>query len=344
MSKNLILALIVVFLWLGNTIAWAAKTDIVYLKNGDRVTGEVKSLDRAKLQFKTDHMGTINIEWSDIQQIVSNTGQTVELANGQRFYGSLAKPQSEEMVIVNTEQGPVTVSSSDVVSMYPVETGFWDRFDISADLGFSWDKGSDVGKYTVGVETELRDPRFITRASFNSEITTQSESDDTTRASLSASHYMFRRNKRYFVFWGDVENNDSLGIDLRTVLGGGYGFLPIRNQHNFLGLGAGLNVNREIPTEGEEQTSLEAAGILRYSYFKYSDPERSFNTDFSVFPSLTEWGRWRATLNTDFRLEFISDMFWKLTLYASYDSDPVTEDLAASQSDYGITSSLAYKF
>jgi hypothetical protein len=331
-------------LLLGSASAWAAKTDVVYLKNGDRVTGEVKNLGLARLEFSTDHMGTVYIDWKDILQVVSNTGQTVELSNGQRFYGPLSKPDNPDMVVIKTDQGPVSVSTTDVVSMYPVEAGFWDRLDISANVGFSWDKGSDVGKYNVGLDTELRNPRFLSRASFSSEITTQREGTSTTRAALNASHYVFHPNKRYHAFWGNMENNDGLGIDLRLLLGGGYGFLPVRNQRNFLALGFGLAANREIPTEGEDQTSLEAAGILRYSYFKYSDPERSFNTDLAVFPSLTESGRWRAQLNTDFRLEFISDLFWKLTLYASYDSDPVSTKSTTAKSDYGITSSLAYKF
>ena len=327
--------------------AWAAKTDIVYLKNGDRITGEVKSLDRAILEFSTDHMGTVFIEWENILEVVSSTGQTIELANGQRFYGPLAKPEGREMVTVNTEQGPVGLSIVDVVSMYPVEAGFWDRLDISANLGFSWDKASDVGKYSIGIDTELRNPRFLSRASFMSEITTQEDRDSTKstkRAKLDASHIVFRRDKRYHTIWGNMERNDGLGLDLRVVAGAGYGFLPVRDQRNWLALGFGLAVNQEKPTEGEAQTSLEAAGVLRYSYFKYSNPKRSFNSDLSVFPSLTESGRWRATFNTDFRLEFITDLFWKLTLYASYDSDPVTQDETASKSDYGVTSSFSYKF
>ena len=344
MTRLLARAIVLIFLFLGSTSAWAAKTDVVYLKNGDRVTGEVKGLGLARLELSTDHMGTVHIDWKDILQVVSGTGQIVELSNGQRFHGPLAKPDDPDMVVVKTDQGPVSVSTLDVVSMYPVEAGFWDRLDISANLGFTWDKASDVGKYSVGIDTELRNPRSLSRAAFSSEITTQREGDSTTRATLDASHYVFRRNKRYYAYWGSMENNDGLGIDLRVLLGGGYGFLPIRNQRNFLALGAGLAVNREIPTAGDEQTSLEAAGILRYSYFKYSDPERSFNTDFSIFPSLTESGRWRATLSSDFRLEFVSDLFWKLAVYASYDSDPITEDVAAAKSDYGITSSIAYKF
>jgi hypothetical protein len=344
MLKIMARSLVLLSLLIGSAAAWAAKTDVVYLKNGDRVTGEVKSLDRAKLEFSTDHMGTVFIEWQDILQIVSDTGQTVELTNGQRFYGPLGKPESEDMVVVNTEQGPVSVSTLDVVTMYPVESGFWDRLDVSADVGFSWDKASDVGKYTIGFDAELRNPRFLSRASFMSEVTTQSDRQDTTRAILEASHYVFRRNKRYHAFWGNLERNDGTGIDLRALFGAGYGFVPLRNQRNWLTLGAGLTVNNEVPTEGESQTSLEAAGTLRYSYYKYSDPERSFNTYLTIFPSLTESGRWRATFNTDFRLEFLSDLFWKLTFYASYDNRPVSEEAGTSETDYGITSSFAYKF
>jgi hypothetical protein len=37
----------------------ADKTDIVVLKNGDRITGEVKSLQARLLEFHTDAMGTV---------------------------------------------------------------------------------------------------------------------------------------------------------------------------------------------------------------------------------------------------------------------------------------------
>lgn len=320
----------------------AEKTDVVRLKNGDRVTGEVKSLDRGILEFSTDHMGTVYIEWSDIQEIVSATGQAVELTNGQRFYGPLAKPGNEEMMLVNTEQGTVGVSTLDVIGMYPVEAGIWDRLDLSADLGFSWDKGSSVGKYNVGVDAEYRDPRFITRASLMSELTTQEGRDDSSRSAANAEHLVFRQNKRYHGFFGNMERNDELGIDLRVLAGAGYGAMPIRSQRSRFAIGAGLAVNHEIPSGGNSETNLEAVGSLDYSYFKYSDPERSFRSNLRVFPSITDAGRWRSTFVTDFRLELVADLFWKLYVYASYDSDPVSAEGASS--DYGINFSLGYNF
>ena len=97
--------------------AMADKTDIVVLKNGDKITGEVKGLFRGKLELSTDSMGTVNIDWADIEAVLSDTGQSLELANGQRFYGPLRKSDSTEMVAVETDQGVVGLGMLDVVGM-----------------------------------------------------------------------------------------------------------------------------------------------------------------------------------------------------------------------------------
>lgn len=335
------LSLLIIFLAISLS-ARAEKTDLVFLHNGDRITGEIKSLHRGKLEFSTDHMGTVFIDWEDIEEIVSSTGQSVELTNGQRFYGPLAKPENQDMLAVSTEQGAVGVSTMDVISMYPVEAGFWERLDISASLGFSWDKGSSVGKYNVGVDAEYRNPRFITRASISSEVTTQELADDTTRANFDLSHLVFHRNKRYHTVFGTLETNDQLGIDLRTLLGAAYGWVPVRSQRNWFSVGGGLAVNHEVPNLGDAETNLEAVAALTYDYYKYSTPERRFRVDFVVFPSITDFGRWRANFDTNFSLEFIADLFWKLDFFATYDSAPVSR--VGESIDYGVVSSVAYKF
>ena len=120
MPRFLCLFLLLAF----STSALAEKTDIVVLKNGDKITGEVKGMLRGKLQFSTDSMGTVNIEWADIEAVISDTGQSVELANGQRFFGPLQKSNNSDMVSIETEQGTVGVGNMDIVTMYPVESGF----------------------------------------------------------------------------------------------------------------------------------------------------------------------------------------------------------------------------
>lgn len=341
---------VTILLALAPYTALANKSDVVYLQNGDKITGEVKALFRSKLEFKTDHMGTVYIEWEDIREIISLTGQAVELTNGQRLYGPLTKPENIDILVVKTDAGPVGVKTEDVYRMYPVEAGFWDRLDITASLGFSWDKGSNVGKYNIGIDTVYRRTESLTRANFNTEITTvdfkgedlENVRSSTTRTLLGGNHLIYKQDKRFLVYFGNLEQNDELGINLRTTLGAGYGFIPIRSQSNWLSLAAGLDINREIPNEGEAETNLEAAGMLTYEYYKYDSPERAFKFNLTLFPSITDPGRWRATFNSDFRLEIIEDFFWKLDFYATFDSDPISLD--GSSSDYGVTSSVAYKF
>jgi hypothetical protein len=342
MFKASIVALICIVTFCLSPALLADKTDVVVLKNGDKVTGDIKGLIRGKLEVSTDSMGTVNIEWEDIEAVISDTGQVVELTNGQRYYGPLNKAETLEMVQVTTEQGTVDFGTQDIVSIYPVESGFWNRLDVSARLGFSWDKGSNVGKYTLGLDAEFRNPKFITRASFSAEVTSQQERDDSSRANLNALHMVFRQQKRYTAYFGSLEKNDELGLDVRALVGAGYGWVPIRSNRNWLSLSAGLDVNREIPTEGEGQTNLEAVAMLTYEYYRYSHPVRRFSSSLTVFPSITDFGRWRASFKTDFRLELVKDFYWALNVYADYDSKPISVD--ASNSDYGIINSIEYKF
>jgi hypothetical protein len=152
------------------------------------------------------------------------------------------------MVMVETEQGAVGVNSLDVIAMYPVKSGFWNRLDLSARLGFSWDKGSNVGRYNLGIDAVYRDPDFITRAGFSTEVTTQEDREDTQRSSLSANHMAFRQNKRFVDYFGILEKNDQLGLDLRALAGAGYGWIPIRSNSNFFSVAGGAPVL--IPISG----------------------------------------------------------------------------------------------
>jgi hypothetical protein len=322
--------------------AAAARTDVVYMHNGDRVTGEIKSLFRGRLEFKTDHMGTLLIDWEDIEQVISDTGQSVELTGGQRFYGPLEKPMDPNMVAVRTDSGVVDLAVRDVSNMYPVKASFWQRLEVSFKLGFNWDKSSEVGKYNFGANAVFRDPEFVTRAGISSEFTTQSERDTTTRANFNASHLRFLQNKQFRIYFGNLDHNENLGLRLRTLVGAGYGWIPIRTGRTWFSAMVGLAANHEIPVQGDEQNNIEGVLGASFEYFKYAVPKKSLTSDLIIYPGLSEGGRLRAEFKTNFDIELYRDLFWDMEFYTSYDSDPITQ--GAETTDYGINSSVAYKF
>ena len=67
-SRWIPLASALAFLTTGSP-ALAAKIDTVVLENGNLVTGEIKELQQGKLKYSTDSMGTVYIEWDEIEKI-----------------------------------------------------------------------------------------------------------------------------------------------------------------------------------------------------------------------------------------------------------------------------------
>jgi len=133
-----------VFLLLAAVPATAEKTDILLLKNGDRVTGEIDHLEGGLLIYKTDNMGTLNVEWEDISELTSKTTFRVELKSGDIHYGSLVTPPHGESLQVAEMSGNILVPMMDVAFIDPIHEQFWKRFDVAVDAGFSYTQANSA--------------------------------------------------------------------------------------------------------------------------------------------------------------------------------------------------------
>ncbi len=90
MKRNSLLALAFMMLSLTSPGAAAhSKTDIVTLYNGDRITGEIKHLYGGLLQYGTDSMGTIKVEWQEIARVESRFHYEVRTSTGERLFGTI---------------------------------------------------------------------------------------------------------------------------------------------------------------------------------------------------------------------------------------------------------------
>src|SRR5688572_26213289 len=85
----------VIALMLVATCAYAASTDVVVMRNGDRITGEVKQLSRGHLKLTTDDLGTLYIEWDKIAAIKTALRYEVVTSNGLRYVGVLTADADE---------------------------------------------------------------------------------------------------------------------------------------------------------------------------------------------------------------------------------------------------------
>ena len=320
-----------------------AKTDVVTFKNGDRLTGEVKSLDKGLLRFNTDATGTIRIEWDDIAYVSSNQNVQVETEEGLRFLGQLARSEHERTVIVETSSGPFEVDADRVVAMTPIKETVIGRLDGDVTAGYGFTKATEVKQLNLGLDVEYRTESRIFSLDLDAATSDSAGSDSSQRHDLSFDYSRFRPNRWLTTVFSQLTRNDQLGIDLRTSIGAVGGRILRQTNSTYLVVGSGLLLSRENVAGGlASEDSIEAIGTFRWDWFRYDLPELNLSTNLQVIPSLSVSGRVRSEFAIDFRWEFIDDFFWLLSFYNSFDNKP--SDPTAEKNDYGITTSIGWDF
>jgi hypothetical protein len=321
----------------------APKTDVVTLANGDRITGEVKGLERGQLKLSTDAAGTIYIEWARVAGLQTNQYLQVELQSGLRYYGQAPAATGNETLRIVADDKPEDVRLAEVVRIDPIDQGkLLSRLDGYVTAGYNFTKSNELQTFTFtgGLSSRTEKRKWSLDAS--STLTSQQGNPDSSRWTAQGEWRQFLRDRYFVDGWGGFESNDELGLDLRSLVGGDVGRYLVQTSSQEWGAYAGLAYNDELYTGEPHQTSLESVFGTQYSYFRYDSPEALFEATLNLFPSLTQRGRLRAETSLHSRYELVKDLFFEVSLYGSYDNQP--GENAISNSDYGLTTSLGYSF
>lgn len=328
---------------LGISPAMAAESDVVIFVNGDRLTGEVKSLERGKLRFKTAATDTISIEWDDVASLASDQNIQVETEGGDRYLGHLVANSDAREIIVQTSSDSVSLPAEHIVFMNPIEDKGFERFDGDITAGFNFAKASEVKQAQFGLELEARSETRIFGLDISSVTSDSAEVDSSQRHALDLSYKRLRKNRWFTGAIARLDRNDELGLDLRTSLGIGGGRYVRQTNSSTLALTGGLQLSREnVAGNLDDEDTVEAFAGLSWDWFRYDTPELDFSTELEIIPNLTDAGRIRADLDISVKWEMIEDLFWEIEFYDSFDSDPVVP--GAEDNDYGVITSLGWEF
>lgn len=320
-----------------------ANTDVVVFTNGDRLTGEVKLLERGKLRFKTAATDTISIEWDDVASLKSDQNIQVETESGDRFLGHLGAASSEGKVLVETTTGAVQLDVDRIVLMHPIEKKGIARFDGDITAGFNFAKANAMRQAHFGLDLEARTETRIFSLNMYSVTSDSADNSSSQRHSADISYQRLLADRWLIGAVLRLERNDELQLDLRTSLGVGGGRNILQTNSSTVSLIGGLQVSRENVSGNElDEDTLEAFATLNWDWFRYDTPELDFSTELQIIPNLTDSGRVRAELDISMKWEIVEDLFWELAFYDSFDSDPVV--LGAEENDYGLVASLGWEF
>jgi hypothetical protein len=336
-----VLAVVFIML-LGANLVAQPRTDVVTLANGDRITGEIKRLDRGRLEFKTDDAGTLYLEWDKLVTVVTTRHVEVVTSDGRRFLGPLV-PTRHRSIEVVTADAPANLLMADVTIIRPMGSNFWHKLDGSIDVGFSYTRSSGIAQLNLNSDTIHRNPASRARLTTSLTITqTDDEADRDDRGSIEASYLKYPWRRWFITGAGRFETNESLGLELRSQAGAAVGPRLINSNRSQLALGAGMVVNHERGVDVEATQNVEGLFMFGWSYFTYDRPKTNLDVDLQYYPSISNAGRHRLQLDAGINREFWKDLIVSLNLYNTFDSRP--PNAAAEKNDIGITFSIGWTY
>ncbi|HEY2432233.1 MAG TPA: DUF481 domain-containing protein [Vicinamibacterales bacterium] len=322
--------------------AAAAKTDVVVLRNGDRLTCEVVQMRQGKLQVKTDDAGTIAIEWDKIASVTTADVYDLTLRDGSQLLGRLRPGTSAgRTVLVEGIGGVSSPSMSDVVSFEHIKKTFWSRIDGSFDLGGTYTKSSGIAELALNADARYRRPQYAVDAKLSTNLTHQEEEPDTARYTASTTYSRYR-GPWIVSTLGLAEGNRELGFTVRGTVAESLGRYVTRTSHAEMLLAGGMALGQEKPVDASSVTNVDAVVVTTFSFFTYDYPTTRIDFGLLVFPSLDDPGRVRLNGDARFKREIFRDFYVSFSGFDTYDNRP--KSTSAKQNDLGLSLSFGWTF
>src|SRR5271169_2433175 len=229
-------------------LATNAMADEVTLKNGDRLTGAIIKSDAKTLLIKTEFAGDVNVKWEAVSGIASTQPLHLALNDGQTIVGTVSTTENK-FEVATKETGPVSASKDAVVAVrndaeqkaydeqverlrHPHLTDFWSGL---LDTGLSDTRGnSESLTFSLAAKaarvTEADKITAYTDVIYSKSLvdgvtsTTAHDIRGGVRGDLNVS-------AKTFVFaFTDLEYDAFQHLDLRNVIGGGFGYHAIKTK------------------------------------------------------------------------------------------------------------------
>lgn len=338
-------------MWAGAVLALAVagavpadagpKVDVVVLDNGDRLTCEIKQLERGRLTMSTDALDTVRVYSGRIREIVSPRLFEVEREDGTVHYGALAAlPPGGVRVEVSPGAG-VDLQFHEIVRITPIEASVWQRMDGHVDLGFSFAKADLETRYTLNADAEYKSRRYQANAILASQITSREDAERLARNQLTLAG-----NRRVGPHWSgsafmQFQNNEELSIDLRTVAGAGVTRYVAQSNRTNLTVFGGLAYTREQFTGTPVANRAEVVVGADWDWFTVRNDHVDLSTQVFSFYGVTGGSRARLEIQSAARFEFLKDFYFSINGYGSFDSHPPA---GRANSDVGMSLALGWSF
>jgi len=331
----------------GACLAKVTRHDIVVMKNGDRLTGEVKRLEQGVLYIQTDYFsGSVGVDWLQVEKVESKATFQIVLSDGKRLTGSISKVEASAApgkdLIVSAEGVEVPLPGTDVVEIQSQKQNFWRQLKGSIDLGYNYTSGNSQSSLSSSANAEYPTAHWSAGVSYTASFSGQSGGTTTNLFEVQAFGERFLSRNSFLVGLSDFLHSSQQDLVLRTTLGGGYGRYLIRNNKNELKWLVGADYTNASYQSGVAQPTQHNEELLvgvGYELFHFD--RYSLQSQFLLFPGLSDFGRVRFTTTDTFSMKLSNNFHLDFSFWDNFDSRP---PLSAQKNAQGISTGLGWTF
>ena len=239
--------------------------DVVLLKNGDRLSGDIVAMEKDSLSLKTAYAGKVSIAWGEVESVSSDKDVALYLKDGRRVEGAVESRDGKTVVAGKDAEGsPIDLDQVEAINKKPRDDDFqgsvkagWNKAEgntrkenvaASADLSYSLGKNrwKGHGDYYWGESKGVRtDYNWLGTLDYD----------------------RFLTDKIYANANGLIQQDQFQDLDLRTALGAGLGYQFFNSEELTLSLEAGPSYVWEDYISRSSRDYLSARWALDFGWW-----------------------------------------------------------------------------
>lgn len=245
-----------------------ALSDVVFLSNGDRLSGAVINKTEKVLMFRTEFAGEIEINWDKVEQLSTDTYIEVVLNDETHIKGTLLlNEESEQLIDVSGKS--VELKLEQVAVINPPETP---KFHTKGQVNFGMeiDRGNtDEDDYHLDAEAVLRWPVDRLTFMFEGDYEESDGSASKQEAKFLTDYDHFITEKFYATAGTLLEHDKFADLELRTTINAGVGYQLIENNRTNLSIEGSPGYLWEDFDESDDQDYPIALWRLKFDHYLF---------------------------------------------------------------------------
>jgi putative salt-induced outer membrane protein YdiY len=317
--------------------------DQVEMKNGDRISGVIVTVEKGSLIINTSYAGQITIQWVEVNQIRTDSPAQVVLKDERSFEGVTQPTDDGQLKLEVEETGEaVTFILTDIKAINPEPPAPTRRVEVYANIGVETDRGNTV-KDQFDVDGQLLVRRDAHRAKLGADIEYDVTFKEVSKnKGLAYLEYNYLLTEQKYLFGRSLVSWDEFK-DLRRRhtydAGAGYTFLETPLTRLFSA--AGLSRVKERYTDpGGEQTFPAITWTFDYKRWFFNKHLQFFHNQ-RVYVALDTLDNSFWFTRTGIRIPLYKFIRWTLQFNYDWDNIPIRD---VDNADIKFISKLGFKY